>query len=177
VSFYNETGRRFAVGAGTLLTPFLGVNVAHAELDGITESDPGHSGAALRTSGSSGDSVSTLLGLRYNGAWGAWRPQVAVGWQHEYDDTFQTVNASFADAPSGSNFQVVGTDLGRDAVVVDVGTTYLINASSDFSVRYYSTWLDRYDAQSVMGRFTWKFGGVAHAPAPAPDYKPLKLGG
>jgi outer membrane autotransporter protein len=158
-----------------LLTPFIGVNVAHAELDGFTESDHG-TGAALRVNGSDGDSVSTLLGLRLNGTWGAWRPEVAVGWQHEYDDTFQTISASFAGAPKGSNFQVVGTDLGRDAVVVDAGTTYLINPASDFTVRYYGTWLDKYDSQSVMGRFTWKFGATAPVgPAPA-AYEPLKLG-
>jgi len=59
-------------------------------------------------------------------------------------------------------------------VVVDAGTSYIINPSSDFSVRYYGTWLDRYDAQSVMGRLTWKFG-AAQAPLP-PAYEPLKLG-
>jgi len=41
-------------------------------------------------------------------------------------------------------------------------------------VRYFGRWLSDYDAQSIMGRFTYKFGA---APAPAPQvYEPLKLG-
>ena len=62
-------------------------------------------------------------------------------------------------------------------MVVDAGTTYVINPASDLSVHFDETWLDGYDAESVMGRFTWKFGGIAHAPVPAPAYEPLKLGG
>jgi uncharacterized protein with beta-barrel porin domain len=113
--------------------------------------------------------------LRFNAAWGSWRPQLGVGWEHEFDDTFQTVSASFAGAPSGSNFTVIGTDLGRDAVVVDAGTSYLIGPSSDFSIRYVGRWLENYDAQSIMGRFTWKFGATGPALPPAKP-EPLKLG-
>ena len=106
VSFYNEAGRRFAVGSNVTLTPFAGITVAHAELDGFTENDRQNTGAALKISGSDADSVASILGLRFNGSWGAFKPQVAVGWEHEFDDTSQIVKVSFAGAPSGSNFKV-----------------------------------------------------------------------
>ena len=119
-----KLGGGSAVAVTVTLTPFAGFSVAHAELDGFTESDPQKTGAALKISGSDADSVATVLGLRFNGRWGAFRPQVAVGWEHEFEDTFQTVNVSFAGAPSGSNFKVIGTDLDEDAVVVDAGGAY-----------------------------------------------------
>ena len=172
VAFYNETGWRFQVGSNSLLTPFFGIGVGNGELDGFTENDPNGTGVALRVAGSDGDTVATTLGLRYNGEWGAFRPQVAVAWEHEFEDTFQTVKMSFASAPSGSGFRVVGTDLDEDSLLVEAGGAYAVNDSSDLSVRYVGRWLSDYEAQSVMGRFTYKFGA---APAPAPE--PLKLAG
>ena len=170
VSFYNELGRRFDAGSNTVLTPYLGLTLAHAELNGFTESDPHNTGAALKVSGSDADSVASVLGLRVNGTWGAWRPELALGWEHEFANNAQTVHVSFAGA-AGSNFSVVGTDVGADALVLDAGTTYVLDEATDISVRYVGRWQSDYDAQSVMGRFTLKFG--VDAPL-AP--KPLKLG-
>jgi outer membrane autotransporter protein len=176
VAFYNEVGRRFGVGTGMTLTPFFGISVADAEFDNFTENDPHKTGAALRVSLDDANSVASLVGVRFNGTWGAFRPQVALGWEHEFGDTFQTVNLSFADAPSGSNFRVIGTDLGEDALVVDAGASYALGAASDLSVRYIGRFLEDYDAQSVMGRWTYKWGAVPVA-APPPQAVPLKLGG
>ena len=173
VSFYNEAGRRFAVGANTALTPFAGITIASAQMDGFTEGDPLGTGAALRVAGSDANSVASILGLRVNGAWGYFRPQAAIGWEHEFEDTSQTVKMSFAEAPSGSNFKIDGTDLGSDALVVDAGGTYMLGASTDLSVRYFSRWLSDYDSQSIMGRLTWKWGA---APVPVAAPEPLKLG-
>ena len=43
----------------------------------------------------------------------------------------QVVKVSFAGAPSGSNFKVIGTDLGDDALVVDAGTSYTVGPAND----------------------------------------------
>ena len=175
VSFYNELGRRFGVGTGVMLTPFAGITVSHAELDGFTENDH-NTGAALKVAGSDGDSVASLLGLRLSGEWwGAFKPQVALAWEHEFDDTFQTINASFAGAPSGSNFKVRGTELGEDTFVVDAGAEYALGPNNDLSLRYVGRFLDDYDAQTVMGRWTYKFGAAPLAAAPPPVInRPLK---
>jgi len=89
--FYNEVGRRFALGSSSMLTPYFGITVAHAEIDGFTEKDPFGTGAALRVASSDADSVATALGLRYNGSFGAFKPQVAVAWEHEFEDTFRRI--------------------------------------------------------------------------------------
>ena len=174
VSFYNELGRRFAIGGNSLLTLFVGISIGDAEIDGFTERDPNKTGAALKVSSSDASSVATILGGRYNGAWGAFRPELAVGWEHEFEDTTQTVSATFADAPSGAKFKVISSDLGEDSLVVDAGAAYLLGPSSDISVRYVGRWLSDYDSQSIMGRYTYKFGAAPAPLPPAPE--PLKLG-
>ena len=168
VSFYNEAGRRFGVWTNVTLTPFAGITVAHAELDSFTENDKNNTGIGLKVSGDDADSVASILGLRFNGSWGPFKPQVALGWEHEFHDTFQTVNVSFVSAPSGSKFRVIGTDLGEDALVVDAGASYAVGAANDFSVRYVGRFLEEYDAQSVMGRWTYKFGAAPLAAPPPP---------
>jgi outer membrane autotransporter protein len=172
VAFYNEAGRRFALWNNITLTPFAGITVAHAKLDGFTENDRQNTGAALKISDSDADSVASILGLRFNGSWGAFEPKVAVGWEHEFDDTSQIVKVSFAGAPSGSNFKVIGTDLGEDAVVVDAGASYTLGPASDLSVRYIGRFLEEYDAQSVMGRWTYKFGAAPVAANSRPIINP-----
>ena len=109
----------------------------------------------------------TALGLRFNGRWGGFRPQVAVSWEHEFEDTFQTVNVSFAGAPSGSNFKVVGTELGEDALVLDAGPLPGRRIQRSLG-EYIGRCVDDYDAQSVMGRWTYKFGAAPVAAPPPP---------
>ena len=173
VSFYNEAGRRFWVGPNVAATPFVGVSVTEGDLGGFTERDPNNTGAALRVGSNDDTQTATLVGARFNGIWGYFRPEVAVAWQHYYDTTVD-VKASFAGA-HGSNFTVRSSDIGNDGVYVDAGLGYALGPSSDLSVRYTGQFLDNYDSNSVMGRFTWKFG-AAPVVVPAPKYVPLKLG-
>jgi trimeric autotransporter adhesin len=157
VSFYDEAGRRFAIGTNVTMTPFAGVTVANAQLDGFTETDTANSGAALKISDSNGDSLVSTVGLRFNGTWGAFRPDAAVAWEHEFDDTFQTVHARFASSTSNNKFRVIGTELGADAVVVDAGASYALGPQNDLSVRYIGRFLSDFDSNSVSGRWTYKF--------------------
>jgi len=174
VSFYNEAGRRFWVYPNVAMTPFVGVSVTDGDLGNFTERDPNNTGAALRIASNDDTQTATLVGARFNGTWGYFRPEVAVAWEHYFDTTVD-VKASFAEA-HGSNFTVTSSDIGNDGVYVDAGLAYALGPSSDLSVRYIGQFLDNYDSNSVMGRFTWKFG-PAPAAAPAPKYQPLKLGG
>jgi uncharacterized protein with beta-barrel porin domain len=174
VSFYNEAGRRFWVDPNVAVTPFVGVSVTDGNLgSSFTERDPNDTGAALRVGSNDNTQTATLVGGRFNGTWGYFRPEVAVAWEHYFDTTLD-VKASFAEAP-GSNFTVRSSDIGSDGVYVDAGLAYAFGPSSELSVRYIGQFLENYDSNSVMGRFTWKFG-AAPAAAPAPKYVPLKLG-
>ncbi len=67
---------------------------------------------------------------------------------------------------------MIGSDLNEDSLFVDAGAAYLFGASSDLSFRYVGRWQSDYDSQSVMGRYTYRFGGAVEA---TPITEPLKL--
>jgi outer membrane autotransporter protein len=157
VSFYNEVGRRFWILPSVALTPFAAINVAYGQIRSFTESDLNNTGAALTIGNSNDSQTSTLLGARFNGTWGAFRPEAAVAWEH-YFDTTANVNAAFAAAPPGSNFTVTSSNIGSDGVLVDAGLAYSLGPSSDLSVRYIGRFSNNYSSNAVMGRFTWRFG-------------------
>jgi uncharacterized protein with beta-barrel porin domain len=176
IAFYNEAGYRFLWGNHSQVTPYIGIGASNGEIDGFTEKDPFGTGANLRIRSSDGDSLFTVLGGRWNGAWGNFRPQVGLGWEHEYEDSFQTINASFAQDKSGTQFKVRGTDVGEDALLLEVGTTYLVGSSAELTFGYMGRWYDNYDSQWITGRFTWKFGAAAPVVAAPVAAEPLKIG-
>jgi uncharacterized protein with beta-barrel porin domain len=156
VSFYGEAGYHWYVAPTTTITPLLGLTVAHGWLNSFTEVDDG-TGAGLNIHDSNGTSVATRLGARFSTtAWGVWRPELMVAWQHEFDDTTQTVNASFADAP-GSNFSVLSSNTPRDWAVVEAGVTYFVNPNNKFSILYNGFLNQDYTSNSVVGRWTSKW--------------------
>ena len=99
--------------------------------------------------------------MRLGGIWlfgnGVFTPDVSVAWMHEFDDTRQTVKASFADAPPGANFKVVGSETARDSAVINVGGTFGITEGVDFSVVYDGRYSSDYSASAVIGRVGVKF--------------------
>ena len=130
LSFYGETGYRWGIWDTASITPFLGLSVATATLDGFTEKDPFGTGAALKIHSSDGDSVATRLGARFMGNWvmgsGSFIPELSVAWEHEFDDTTQEVDMSFAEGPQGADFTVVSAETARDSVVLEAGAKYAI---------------------------------------------------
>ena len=56
--------------------------------------------------------------------------------------------------------------------MVDAGVSYTLGPSSDLSVRYVGRFLEDYDAGSVMGRWTYKFGAAPVAMPPTPPASP-----
>jgi outer membrane autotransporter protein len=163
LSFYGETGYRF-IHDGFSLTPFIGLSLATADLDGFTESDPEGSGAALRVHDADATSVASVLGVRFGAdlfavdvGSGAFVPELALAWSHEFNDTNQSVRMSFDGAPSGADFTVVGSDVSRDSFLVDAGFKYVIDGSFDFGV-YYNGWFNGdYTSNAVTARFGYKF--------------------
>ena len=159
-SFYGETGYRFAVGGAGNVTPFAGLSLASATLDGFTESDSGDTGAALDVEDSDADSLASVLGLRLDAdmamSSGVFTPSVSVAWMHEFGDTEQTVDASFADAP-GSDFSVVGSEVARDSVLVDAGANFSMDDTFDLGLFYSGQFNENYSANSVSARLGYKF--------------------
>ena len=160
-SFYGETGYRFNVMANGQLTPFLGLSLATANLDDTTEKDPNNTGAALKIRSSDANSVASVLGARFTAempmSGGTFSPIVSVAWMHEFDDTAQQVNMSFAGAPSGANFTVTGSEVARDSAVVDVGGKFSLNDSFDIGLYYNGQFNADYTSNGVNATLGYRF--------------------
>ena len=159
-SFYGETGYRFAITDAGNITPFAGLSLASATLEGFTEDDNDGTGAALDVEDSDASSVASVLGLRLDAdmamSSGVFTPSVSVAWMHEFGDTEQTVDASFADAP-GSDFSVIGSEVARDSVLVDAGANFSMDDTFDFGLFYNGQFNENYSANAVSARLGYRF--------------------
>ena len=155
-SFYGEMGYRWEMAEESNLTPFLGLSLAQANLDSFTEDDPYGTGAALRIHSSDADSVASRLGLRFMGDWamgaGSFIPELSVAWEHEFDDTRQSVDMSFAGGPSGTDFSVVSAETDRDSALVEVGGKFAIGDTMDAGLYYNGRFNSDYTSNAVTGR-------------------------
>ena len=104
----------------------------------------------------SDNSLASALGVRVEGHWGGWRPELSVAWQHEFDNPVATVTNAFAAAP-GVGFTVASSNPGRDWALVSVGTTYAFTPSSEFTLKYDGRFASGYSTSSVVGRWDTRF--------------------
>lgn len=160
-SFYGETGYRFAVSSVGAITPFAGLSLASATLDGFTEKDPEGTGAALKIHESDADSVASVLGARFSADMsmgsGVFTPIVSVAWMHEFGDTAQEVSMSFAGAPTGASFKTVGSEVARDSAVVDAGAKVSLSDSLDMGLFYNGQFNADYTSNSLTATLGYKF--------------------
>ncbi|MEX2408381.1 MAG: autotransporter outer membrane beta-barrel domain-containing protein, partial [Rhodovibrionaceae bacterium] len=101
-SAYAETGYAFDL-MPVSVTPFLGVGYTHAETDSFTENGAG--AFDLRVDSNDAESLTTTLGVeleaRLKLTWDTFVvPKLRLGWEHEFEDNYQTVGASLAGAPA-----------------------------------------------------------------------------
>ena len=161
LSFYGEAGYRFDISSGLNLTPYAGVTLARANLDGFTEKDPDGTGAALSVHDSDAESFASVLGLRLDGevalGSGTFLPELSVAWSHEFGDTHQSVKMDFADGPPGASFTAIGSDVSRDALLVSAGTRYLIDYDMEIGLFYNGWFSGDYMSNAVTARFGYKF--------------------
>jgi outer membrane autotransporter protein len=161
MSFYGETGYRFALGSTGHATPFAGLSVAGAHLDGFTERDSDATGAALEVSDAEANSLATVLGLRLDAALpagtGLLLPELSLAWSHEFGDTRQDLEMSFAGAPAGSSFDVEGSDVARDSLLVDAGAKVQLSGNLEVGVFYNGWFSSDYTSNAVAARLGVSF--------------------
>ncbi len=141
------TGYELRCGRWTF-GPIASLRLAHAHIDGFTES---LTLGSLEIAAHEMDSVRSAAGLQlaFDGRSGhvTIRPFVRAQWQHEYGDDEARFDASF----DGINhFEVIGPRLGRDSLRLDAGLNAQITPRVGIFT-YYTTELGRenYSAQSI----------------------------
>ena len=160
-SFYGEAGWRYAMTATATLTPYAGLNLATATLEGFTEDDDDGTGAALSVDDSDGQSVETTLGLRFEAPLpagdGILTPALSAAWLHEFGDTVQTVNMGFNGAPPGTGFEAISSEVARNSILLDAGASDTIGASAEMGLYYTGRFSEDYSVQAVTARFSYRF--------------------
>jgi outer membrane autotransporter protein len=143
------TGYDVHLGAFTV-GPVASIQYGTAGIDGFTER--GALGA-LRINEQSQDSLTSAVGVKaaYTQRLGRMSvtPQIRAQWQHEYLDDSSSIDAGFS---SRSSFSVGGPELGRDALLLDVGASAQL--SSHVAIfGFYTGELGRenYTAHSING--------------------------
>jgi outer membrane autotransporter protein len=88
---------------------------------------------------------------------GVFSPVLSVAWMHEFGDTAQEVNMSFAGAPKGANFKVVGSEVARDSAVVDAGAKFMVSDSFDLGLFYNGQFNADYTSNGVTATLGYRF--------------------
>ena len=144
---------------GLTVGPTLNFQYTNTRLNGFTEN--GGSLAPLTVQGHNGESTRTAVGARafYDANVGSVivRPELRVGWQHEYSDTSHALTSNFATL-GGNAFTVSGPQIGRDSLLVGAGVTVVVNSLLSTFVAYDGELArTNYSSHSVSGGVRIKF--------------------
>lgn len=143
------TGYDHRIGAFTL-GPIASMQYCNVGVDGFTE----HGAlGALRIDSQSQDSLKSAIGMRasYSRKLGriVLTPEIRAQWQHEYLTNHSSIEGGFT---SRRSFTMPGPRIGRDALLLDIGTSVAL--TSDVAIfAFYTGELGRenYTVHSVTG--------------------------
>jgi subtilase-type serine protease len=111
----------------------LGLGWTNVWTEDFTETGAG--GANLRVDEASYDSLATTLGVRGSLALDGWEPSLFLGWRHEFLDDHGEADVAFAAVP-GSEWQVIGSEIGSDSGLVGVGVVAEISEQFEATIDY-----------------------------------------
>lgn len=141
------------------MTPFLGVRYTEAMTDSYDETGAG--AANLSVDSADAESLTTTLGVELSAEFEAGEdvfviPSLRLGWEHEYEDSHQSIGAHFVGVPS-SSFTVIGSDVADDSAVVGAGVTVDIGQTWQLFVDYDGRINEDYDQHAVSGgvKLSW----------------------
>jgi subtilase-type serine protease len=120
---FAEAGRSFAFGPGVIVTPSLRLGYVGARVGGFDET--GAQGLDLAVSGASLDAFASTAGVRFEktfvlGETSQITGAVSLGWEHQFLQTAQTLDAAYAGGPETL---IAGNVVSRDGAVVSVKVT------------------------------------------------------
>ena len=132
------------------LTPRIGVEYAHAELDGYSEKAtvPGTEAFAWKVGSTYIDSFRSVVGFTFGVDVSSQLYLEARGdYYHEFADTYATLNARSKDIPF--SFKADGQDMGRDSFRVGAGISWFPTERASFTLNYDFTGADQYQGHDV----------------------------
>jgi outer membrane autotransporter protein len=115
------------VKGGLSIGPTANFQYTYIGFSGFTETG---SIAPLNIAGQNAQSERTAFGLKASYDWKVGqvviKPEISVGWQHEYGDQSYAIVASFANG-AGNSFTVNSPQIGRDSLLIGAGAAVLLN--------------------------------------------------
>lgn len=154
-----ETGKDFALGEDTTLTPFAGVSYLYNTRESFTEK--GASTANLKVDKENDESLITSIGLRLshnihmkNNR--VLTPVASIAYVHEHMESVTEVDAGFNSVPS-SNFVVEGPDLDRDRLQLGLGITGEFTSSTRLVLGYYGEFAESHQNNALSATLNITF--------------------
>lgn len=138
------------------LTPSAGLSYNYLKTDGFTEIG---SLAPLTLQSQTAESLRSEIGLRldYRREWSGvtWLPYVHCGWQHEFLDTSQSINARFA--TGGGIFTVNGPSSSRNTAVFGTGLNAIFSDTLSAGVGYNGEANNNFQIHQVFASLRMRF--------------------
>lgn len=156
-----ESGKDFVFsGASITLTPFVGAEYLHSNLDGFTEVGADND-ANLQVNEVTGESLRASLGLRLdrkvmNSKGLPLIPYLDVIYVHEFLDTINTMESAFI-VGSAQKFNISGAELDRNRVRISAGIIEQLSENTQLQVAYNGEIAssDEYHGFQLTLRFAW----------------------
>ena len=138
--------------------PFAGLQYTRVKEEGFRENG---SGAGLIVDGHTTSALSSTLGIRVLGFFGAgsggqWIPEISLAWVHDFGVDNRVINASYVDAPNAS-FSIDGQSAQRDGAMFGAGISYRSHSGMTSSLKYTGESRDKFNAQGWMGELRFEF--------------------
>jgi len=148
----------YALGSGRLSAePFVNLAYQRYHRDGYTEKG---GAAALKVNAHTQNNVSSTAGLRLahlsqldNGM--SLTPRLSAGWKHSYGDVSPSTRQAFV--LGGSAFQVEGSALARDSLVLEAGLDIGLSARQTLGVGYTGDIGNNSRNHGLMGQWQMSF--------------------
>ena len=148
----------YALGSGRLSAePFANLGYQRYQRDRYTEKG---GAAALRVDKQTQDNVSSTLGVRLahlsqleNGM--SLTPRLSAGWKHTYGDVSSSTNQSFV--LGGSAFNVEGSALDRNSLVLEAGLDIGVSARQTLGVGYTGDMGSNSRTHGLIGQWQMSF--------------------
>jgi outer membrane autotransporter protein len=157
-----EAAYRFGT-ASEYLTPFLAYDFVGYSEDAFTErGNIGVGGTGLHFAKRDVKAYFQTLGVKFGGTFVSQygrlvKPELSLGWLHDYGagNLYQT--ASFAGDTSGMSMTLVGASRNKDRVVLGANVETALSQRTTVFLRYDGEFAENYNGQYLTGGFNVKF--------------------